>query len=102
MPDIFGVEPESGLSPARMPDMSGVAATVRSMSSRARSSLGSLGDRVRRPTTAFCLVDGSSPGLVMEWLRVADTWSARVAYLEDGALVVSVLPASRLEKAPVS
>lgn len=36
----------------------------------------------------------------MEWLRVADTWSARVAYLDDGALVVTVLPASRLQKAP--
>ncbi|HET7723374.1 MAG TPA: hypothetical protein VFK68_01945 [Propionibacteriaceae bacterium] len=70
------------------------------MSTRTRSGLGSLGDRVRRPTTAFCLVDESSPGLVMEWLRVADTWSARVAYLDDGALVVTVLPASRLQKAP--
>jgi hypothetical protein len=76
--------------------------TVRSMSSRTRSSLGSLGDRARRPTTAFCIVDGSSPGLVMEWLRVADTWSARVAYLDDGALIVSILPADRLEKASVS
>ena len=76
--------------------------TVRSMSSRLRSGLGSLGDRIRRPTTAFCLVDGSSPGLVMEWLRVTDTWSARVAYLDDGALVVSILPADRLEKASVS
>jgi hypothetical protein len=82
--------------------MSVATDTVRSMSSRTRSSLGSLADRVRRPTTAFCLVDGSSPGLVMEWLRVADTWSARVAYLDDGALIVSILPADRLEKAPVS
>jgi hypothetical protein len=38
----------------------------------------------------------------MEWLRVAETWSARVAYLEDGALIVSILPANRLEKASVS
>jgi hypothetical protein len=38
----------------------------------------------------------------MEWLKVADLWSARVAYLDDGALVVSILPASRLEKVPVS
>ncbi|HSN11693.1 MAG TPA: hypothetical protein VLS51_06275 [Propionibacteriaceae bacterium] len=70
------------------------------MSTRTRSGRGARGDRVRRPTTAFCLVDDSSPGLVMEWLRVADTWSARVAYLDDGALVVTVLPASRLQKAP--
>ena len=82
--------------------MSVATDTVRSMSSRTRSGLGSLGDRVRRPTTAFCFVDGSSPGLVMEWLRVADTWSARVAYLDDGALIVSILPANRLEKAAVS
>lgn len=68
----------------------------------ADSILGSLGDRVRRPSTAFCLVDGASPGLVMEWLRVAETWSARVAYLEDGALIVSILPANRLEKASPS
>jgi len=38
----------------------------------------------------------------MEWLRVADTWSARVAFLDDGALIVSILPADRLEKVPVS
>jgi hypothetical protein len=38
----------------------------------------------------------------MEWLRVAETWSARVAYLDDGALIVSILPANRLEKAFVS
>ena len=38
----------------------------------------------------------------MEWLRVAETWSARVAYLDDGALVVTILPADRLEKASVS
>ena len=82
--------------------MSEATATVRSMSTRTRSGLGSLGDRVRRPSTAFCLVDGQSPGLVMEWLKVADLWSARVAYLDDGALVVSILPAARLEKAPVS
>jgi hypothetical protein len=82
--------------------MSVAPGTVRSMSSRTRSSLGSLGERVRRPSTAFCLVDGASPGLVMEWLRVADTWSARVAYLDDGALIVSILPADRLEKASVS
>jgi hypothetical protein len=82
--------------------MSVATGTVRSMSSRTRSGLGSLGDRVRRPITAFCLVDGSSPGLVMEWLRVADTWSARVAYLDDGALIVTILPADRLEKASVS
>ena len=82
--------------------MSVATDTVRSMSSRTRSSLGSLADRARRPTTAFCLVDGSSPGLVMEWLRVADTWSARVAYFDDGALIVSILPAGRLEKAAVS
>ena len=82
--------------------MSERLATVGSMSTRTRSGLGSLGDRVRRPTTAFCLVDASSPGLVMEWLRVADTWSARVAYLDDGALVVTILPANRLEKASVS
>lgn len=68
------------------------------MSTRTRSSLGSLGDRVRRPTTSFCLVDGHLPGLVMEWLKVADLWSARVAYLEDGALIVAILPASRLSK----
>jgi hypothetical protein len=48
------------------------------------------------------MVDGSSPGLVMEWLRVADTWAARVAYLEDGALVVTILPADRLERASLS
>ena len=82
--------------------MSVATGTVRSMSSRTGSGLGSLSDRVRRPTTSFCLVDGSSPGLVMEWLRVADTWSARVAYLADGALVVTILPANRLEKASVS
>ena len=82
--------------------MSVATDTVRSMSSRTRSSLGSLADRARRPATAFCLVDGSSPGLVMEWLHVADTWSARVAYLDDGALIVSILPANRLEKASVS
>lgn len=69
------------------------------MSTRTRSHLGSLGDRVRRPTTSFCLVDGQSPGLVMEWLRAADMWSARVAYLDDGALVVAVLDSSRLTKA---
>jgi hypothetical protein len=82
--------------------MSVATDTVRSMSSRPRSSLGSLGDRVRRPTSAFCLVDGTSPGLVMEWIHVADTWSARVAYLDDGALIVTILPANRLEKATVS
>ncbi len=71
------------------------------MSTRTRSGLGSLSDRIRRPTTAFCLVDESSPGLVMEWLRVADLWCARVAYLEEGALIVAVLPASRLQKASV-
>ena len=71
------------------------------MSTRTRSGLGSLSDRIRRPTTAFCLVDESSPGLVMEWLRVADLWCARVAYLEEGALIVAVLPASRLRKASV-
>ena len=38
----------------------------------------------------------------MEWLKVADLWSARVAYLADGALIVSILPADRLEKAFVS
>jgi hypothetical protein len=38
----------------------------------------------------------------MEWLKVADLWSARVAYLDDGALIVSILPANRLEKASVS
>lgn len=38
----------------------------------------------------------------MEWLHVADTWAARVAYLEDGALIVTILPADRLEKASVS
>jgi hypothetical protein len=69
------------------------------MSTRTRSHLGSLDERVRRPTTAFCLVDGQSPGLVMEWLRAADMWSARVAYLDDGALVVAVLDSSRLTKA---
>jgi len=82
--------------------MSVATGTVRSMSSRTRSSLGSLSDRVRRPATAFCLVDGTSPGLVIEWIHVAETWSARVAYLEDGALIVSILPAGRLEKATVS
>lgn len=82
--------------------MSVATDTVRSMSSRMRSGLGSLGDRVRRPTTAFCLVDGSSPGLVLEWLRVADTWWARVAYLDDGALIITILPADRLEKASVT
>ena len=76
-----------------------MADTVTDMSTRTRSDLGSLGDRVRRPTTAFCLVDGTSPGLVMEWLRAADMWSARVAYLDDGALVVAVLDSSRLTKA---
>lgn len=76
-----------------------MADTVTDMSPRTRSDLGSLGDRVRRPTTAFCLVDGTSPGLVMEWLRAADMWSARVAYLDDGALVVAVLDSSRLTKA---
>lgn len=81
--------------------MSEVPDTVTDMSTRTRSSLGSLGDRVRRPTTAFCVVDGESPGLVMEWLRVADVWAARVAYLDDGALVVAVLDASRLQKAAV-
>jgi hypothetical protein len=81
--------------------MSEAVGTFPYMSTRTRSGLGSLGDRVRRPTTAFCLVDDSSPGLVMEWLRVADVWCARVAYLDDGALVVAVLPASRLQKAPV-
>lgn len=79
-----------------------MAGTVTDMSTRIRTDLGSLGDRVRRPTTAFCLVDGQSPGLVMEWLRVADMWSARVAYLDDGALVVAVLDASRLTKAPAT
>ena len=79
--------------------MSEVPDTVTDMSTRTRSDLGSLGDRVRRPTTAFCLVDGTSPGLVMEWLRAADMWSARVAYLDDGALVVAVLDSSRLTKA---
>lgn len=76
-----------------------MADTVTDMSTRTRSDLGSLGDRVRRPTTAFCLVDGTSPGLVMEWLRAADMWSARVAYLDDGALVVAILDSSRLTKA---
>jgi hypothetical protein len=79
--------------------MSEQADTVTDMSTRTRSDLGSLGDRVRRPTTSFCMVDGTSPGLVMEWLRAADMWSARVAYLDDGALVVAVLAASRLTKA---
>ncbi|MGV8850669.1 MAG: hypothetical protein ACOH16_14115 [Propionibacteriaceae bacterium] len=69
------------------------------MSTRTRSDLGSVGDRVRRPTTSFCLVDGQLPGLVMEWVKVADMWSARVAYLDDGALVVAVLDSSRLTKA---
>ncbi len=82
--------------------MSEVPGTVTDMSTRGRSGLGSLSDRVRRPTTAFCLVDGQSPGLVMEWLKVADLWAARVAYLDDGALVVAVLESSRLQKAPVS
>jgi hypothetical protein len=82
--------------------MSEATTSLRSMSTRTRSGLGSLSDRVRRPSTVFCLVDGQSPGLVMEWLKVADLWSARVAYLEDGALIVSILPANRLEKASVS
>lgn len=69
------------------------------MSTRTRSDLGSLGDRVRRPTTSFCLVDGQLPGLVMEWVKVADLWSARVAYLQDGALIVAILSGSRLSKA---
>ncbi|MHB1009491.1 MAG: hypothetical protein ACYC1E_09730 [Propionibacteriaceae bacterium] len=81
--------------------MSDALGTFPYMSTRTRSGLGSLGERVRRPTTAFCLVDDSSPGLVMEWLRVADLWCARVAYLEEGALIVAVLPASRLRKASV-
>ena len=69
------------------------------MSTRIRTDLGSLGDRVRRPTTVFCLVDGQLPGLVMEWVKVADLWSARVAYLDDGALIVAILSAARLSKA---
>ncbi len=79
--------------------MSARSRTLTGMSSRTRSDFGTLGDRVRRPTTSFCWVDDGYPGLVMEWLRVADVWSARVAYLADGALVVTILPATRLRKA---
>jgi hypothetical protein len=81
--------------------VSELVGTVTYMPTRTRSGLGTIGDRVRRPTTAYCLVDESSPGLVMEWVRVADLWCARVAYLDDGALIVAVLPASRLQKASV-
>ena len=38
------------------------------MSSRTRSRFGNLDERLRKPTTPFCLVDNQHPGLIIEWV----------------------------------
>lgn len=65
------------------------------MSSRTRSGFGNLGERLRKPTTPFCLVDNQHPGLIIEWV-LREEWHARVAWLDRSDLRVGELPASRL------
>ena len=70
------------------------------MSSRIRSGLGSLGERVRRRPT-HCLVDETHPGIVLSWSSASGGWVALVAYAdESGTLHVGPMPAARLR--PVS
>ena len=65
------------------------------MSSRTRSGFGNLGERLRKPTTPFVLVDNQHPGLIIEWV-LREEWHARVAWLDQSDLRVGELPASRL------
>ncbi len=69
------------------------------MSSRTSSPFGTLAERSARGKTPFCIVDGVHAGLVLEWIRAAGIWTARVAYLHEGSVTVALLPAHRL--APV-
>lgn len=66
-----------------------------SMSSRTSSGFGNLGERLRKPTTPFVLVDSKHPGLIIEWVLRED-WHARVAWLDQAELHVGELHASRL------
>jgi hypothetical protein len=66
------------------------------MSSRIRSELGTLGERVRRRPT-HCLVDEVHPGIVLSWTRSPSGWVAVVAFADEtGVLHVGPLPAARL------
>lgn len=65
------------------------------MSSRRRSEFGNLGERLRKPTTPFCLVDNRYPGLIIEWV-LREEWHARVAWLDHSELRVGEIPATRL------
>ena len=66
------------------------------MSSRSSSPFGTLAERSARGRTPFCLVDGVHAGLIMEWIRAAGLWTARVAYVPEGAVTVALLSANRL------
>jgi len=35
-------------------------------------------------------------GLILEWIRAAGLWTARVAYVHEGAVTVALLSANRL------
>lgn len=66
------------------------------MSSRSSSPFGTLAERSARGRTPFCLVDGVHAGLILEWIRAAGLWTARVAYVHEGAVTVALLSANRL------
>lgn len=69
------------------------------MSSRTRSGFGSLGERLRKPTTPFVLVDNQCPGPIIEWV-LREEWRARVAWIDQSDLPVGELPSTRLTRRP--
>lgn len=69
------------------------------VSSRIRSDVGLLGERVRRRPT-HCVVEEVHPGIVSSWSTSSSGWVALVAYGdESGVLHVGPLPAARLRPA---
>lgn len=66
------------------------------MSSRSSSPFGTLAERSAKGRTPFCVVDGVHAGLVIEWIRAAGLWTARVAYLHEGSITVALVSANRL------
>ena len=72
------------------------------MSTRSSSPFGTLAERSARGKTPFCLVDGVHAGLVLEWVRAAGMWTARVAYLHEGAVTIALLPANQLSAVEVA
>lgn len=84
--------------------VSAATPTLSNMSSRIRSDFGALADR-RAPGagTHFVEVLQSGelrPGLLVDWIRGADGWSAQVAWLtENGQLIVDRVPGNLVRPA---